>query len=73
MKSLFNKVQAGELQVEGFKRTLWGYESERIELRRNAGAYTPTEFQSKLKDLDLAIGIAQVFVDKFEEIKKGLK
>lgn len=67
--SLFNKIRAGELSLESFQRQLMDYEAKRIELMRNRDGFGAELFQSKMRDLDLAISFTQIFIEKFQEIK----
>lgn len=67
--SLFNKIRAGELSLESFQRQLIDYEAKRIELMRNRDGFGAELFQSKMRDLDLAISFTQIFIEKFQEIK----
>lgn len=67
--SLFSKIRAGELTLESFQRQLTDYETKRIELMRNKDGFGAELFQSKMRDLDLAISFTQIFIEKFQEIK----
>lgn len=69
--SLFSKVRSGQLNKDGFLRTLASYEAERIELRRNEASYGPDLFKSKLRDIDMSISMIQLFIDKFDDIAQG--
>ncbi len=66
--SMFQKIRKGELTKDAFVAQLNKYQSDKIELQRNATKFGPDLFKSKLKELEMSISFCEIFLEKFDDI-----
>lgn len=68
--SLIQKIKDNQVTKQAFVNQLNQYQIDKIELQRNAGAYGPELFKSKMRELDLAISYTEIFIEKFDDIRE---
>ncbi len=69
--NLFKGIQSKELSKDAFANTLAVYEGQRSMLVRNREHISPEMYASRLRDLDMSVKIAKLFVDNFKKIAQG--
>ena len=68
---MFHKIRNGELTREGFEKSLATYQRDKIVLLRNAQKFGLELFKTKLQELEMSISMVELFLEKFDDIKKA--
>ena len=68
--NVFRAIRNGQLSKDAFVAQLNKYETDKIELQRNAIKFGPELFKSKLKEIEMSISFCEIFLSKYDDIAK---